>query len=79
MSFLTLPFRLPLLPVQCVMKLAEVIRDEAERQYYSTSSVRDQLERIEQELRAGRLSADEAAALQQEAVGRLVRGSPGAG
>ena len=40
MGLLTLPFRLPFLPVEGVVRLAELIQEEAERTFYDPATVR---------------------------------------
>lgn len=71
MGLLSLPFRLPLLPVKGVIRLAELIQDEAERTFYDPATIRHELERIDEARMAGEISEDEAAQLQQEVVARL--------
>jgi hypothetical protein len=71
MGLLTLPFRLPLLPVQGVIRLAELIQDEAERQLHDPAAVRAELEEAERLAADGVISDEELAERQQEALGRL--------
>lgn len=71
MGLLTLPFRLPMLPVKGVIKLAEVIDDEVGRQYYDTTAVRREIEEADQAAASGEIPAAEASQRQQEAVSRL--------
>ncbi len=73
MSLLTLPFRLPLLPLHAVIRLAEVIEEEAERTLYNPATIRRELEQIEQSRAAGEISDEEAAELQAEAVARFTQ------
>ena len=40
MGLLTMPFRLPLRPLQGVIKLAEVIKEQAEREMYDPARIR---------------------------------------
>jgi hypothetical protein len=68
---LTLVFRLPFLPVQGVIRLAELIQDEAERQLHDPAAVRKELEEAERLHAAGEISDDELAERQQEALSRL--------
>jgi hypothetical protein len=77
MNPLTLPFRLPLLPLQGVIKLAEILRDEAERQLNDPMEIRRQLEEAEEAHRAGELSSEEVAQVQEAAVRRLTPPSGG--
>ncbi len=60
MGLLTLPFRLPLLPLRAVVRLAEVIEEEAERTLYTPATIRRELEQIEQSRAAGEISDEEA-------------------
>lgn len=73
MNPLTLLFRLPLLPLQGVLRLGEVIQQEAERQLYDPATVRRELEQIEQAVKSGQLSEGEAARAQEEAVTRFTQ------
>lgn len=68
MSLLTLPFKLPLLPLKAVIALAQVIDEEAERQLADPARLRRQLEAIEQAKQAGEITDEEAAQLQNEVV-----------
>ena len=71
MGLLTLPFRLPFLPVQGVIRLAELIQEEAEQQLHDPGTVRDELEEAERLHAAGEISDDELAQREQEALSRL--------
>ena len=71
MGLLTLPFRLPWLPVQGVVRLAQLIQEEAERTFYDPVTVRHELEQIEDARVAGEITDEEAAQLQEEVVARL--------
>lgn len=73
MGLLTLPFRLPLIPVQAVVRLAQVIQEEAERQAADPATIRRELEQIEQRRAAGQITDTEAAQLQNEAVARFTQ------
>jgi Gas vesicle protein G len=73
MGLLTLPFRLPLLPLHAVVRLAELIQEEAERQLADPATVRRELEQIETARASGEISAEEAAALTEEAVARFTQ------
>jgi hypothetical protein len=65
-------FRLPLLPLTGLIRLAEVLRDEAERKLHDPAAVQRQLEEIAEARATGRLSEEEAARAEQEAIGRLI-------
>ncbi len=73
MGLLTLPFRLPLLPLRAVVRLAEVIEEEAERTLYDPATIRRELEQIEQSRAAGGIPDEEAAQLRTEAVARFTQ------
>lgn len=73
MGLLTLPFRLPLLPLRGVVRLAQVIQEEAESQLADPATVRRELEQIEHRLAAGEISEEEAAQLQNDAVARFTQ------
>jgi chorismate mutase len=63
---------LPLAPVRGVMWLAEQIRQQAEEQYYDPARIRAQLERIDEARRAGELSEEECAELENDLLQRLM-------
>jgi hypothetical protein len=73
MSLLTLPFRLPLLPVRGVVRLAQLIQEEAERELADPATVRRELEDVERAQASGEISDQEAAELENEAVARYAR------
>lgn len=77
MSLLTLLFRLPLLPVQGVVKVGEIVRDQAEHEHHDPAAVRRQLEEAEAAQTSGEASDEDVAEAQEEAVARLV--TPAAG
>ena len=74
---LTLLFRLPFLPVRGVIRLAELIQDEAERDLNNPAQVRRQLEEAEQERQAGDISEEELSQAVEKATSRLDVGRPG--
>lgn len=71
MGVLTVLFRLPLLPVNGVVRVAELVRDQAEQELHDPGSVRRELEAIAAAYHAGELSADQVARAQRDAVARL--------
>jgi hypothetical protein len=73
MGLWTLPFRLPLLPAQGVIKLAELIRDEVDREHFDTPAVQHDVEEAAQAAASGEITAEEASRRQEEAVGRLMQ------
>jgi len=72
MNPFTLLFRLPLMPLNKVVQLAEVLHDHAEQQLRDPASVRRQLEQAEQAHAAGQISDEELARVQAQAVDRLL-------
>jgi hypothetical protein len=71
MDPLTLLFRLPLLPITGLIRLAEIIDDEAQQELRSPLALRRALEDIEEAQRSGHASEAEVAEAEREAVGRL--------
>ena len=72
MGLLTGLLGLPLAPVRGVVWLAEQIRDHAEEQHYDPVRIRADLERVDEARRAGEISEDEAAELENELLQRLM-------
>ncbi|MCG2622761.1 gas vesicle protein GvpG [Arthrobacter sp. I2-34] len=72
MGFLSGLLGLPLVPVRGVGWIAERVLEEAERQYYDPGTIRRKLEEVADAKAAGTLTAEEASALEQELVGRLI-------
>jgi hypothetical protein len=73
MNPLTLPFRLPLLPLQAVVRLAQLIQEETERELADPARARRELEQIEQAQASGEISDHEGAHLENEAVARYTQ------
>lgn len=72
MGLLTGLLGLPLAPVRGVLWVAEQIKDQAEEQYYDPVRIRAQLERVDEARRAGEVSEEEAAELENELLQRLM-------
>jgi hypothetical protein len=72
LTLLTLPARLPLMPLRGVLWLGETLRDQAERELHDPAAVRRELEEAEAEARAGNLSPDELARVQEAATARMI-------
>jgi outer membrane protein TolC len=70
MGLLSFPLRLPLLPVTALVRLAEVIQEQAEVEMQS--AIRRQLEDAEYARASGRATDEEIARLEEEAVQRLI-------
>jgi hypothetical protein len=65
---------LPLAPVRSVVWVAERILEQAEQQMYDPVAIRRQLSEIEEARAAGLFSDDEAAALENELLSRMMAG-----
>jgi Gas vesicle protein G len=72
MGLLTLPFKLPLMPLRGVLWLGETVRDQAERELHDPAAVRRELEEAEAEAGAGNLSEEELSRVQQNATARMI-------
>jgi hypothetical protein len=75
MELLTLLLKLPFLPVQGVIKLGELIQEEAERQLYDPARIRRELEEAQRRRDAGEISDEELAQIQNELTSTLVTGA----
>ena len=74
MSLLSALATWPLLPVRGAVAVADQVLRQAERDFYNPGSIRRQIEAIDGALERGEVSEDEAAALQDELVERLLEG-----
>jgi hypothetical protein len=63
---------LPLAPVRGTVWVAEQVLEEAERQYYDAGGIRRQLEEVAAARESGELGDDEADALEEQLVARLI-------
>jgi Gas vesicle protein G len=72
MGLLTGLLTLPLAPVRSVAWLAERILEQAEQQMYDPVAIRRQLAEVEAARAAGRLPEEEAAALENELLSRMM-------
>lgn len=72
MDFVTLPLRLPFLPLTGLVRLAEMLRDEAERQANDPQPVREELEYLAHARETGELPPEEIDRRERAAVGRLL-------
>jgi hypothetical protein len=72
MGLLTLPLRLPFLPAQGVIRLAELIGEEAERQLNDPARIRRELEEAQRLWAAGEISDEERDRIEHQITGRLV-------
>lgn len=71
MNLLTLPFRLPILPVQGLIRLTRIIQEEAEAEMHDPMRVRHELEEAEREAQRGAISEEELRRVEYDAVARL--------
>jgi hypothetical protein len=72
MGLLTPPFRLPFLPVQGVIKLGELLQEEAERQLRDPARIRRELDEAQRRYEAGEISEEEFIQIQDELASTLV-------
>src|SRR5437868_427655 len=80
MGLLTLPFKLPLLPVRGFIRLGELIQDETERHLHDPARIRRELEEAQRQRAAGKISDEELSRAEHEAVARLgIGGAAGTG
>jgi hypothetical protein len=73
MNLFTLLFRLPLLPVQSFVKLASMIKDEAEREMADPVMIRRELEHAERARASGQMSDEQAAEFQDAAFAEFTQ------
>jgi hypothetical protein len=67
-------FTLPLAPLRGTVAIAEQIRRQAVREFYDPASIRRQIEEVDRLRSAGELTDDEADALEEELIERLLVG-----
>jgi hypothetical protein len=72
MDLVTIPLRLPFLPLQALVRLAEVIRDEAEQELYDPALARRELEEVQEARARGAASDADVARMEREVIRRLV-------
>ena len=72
MGFITNLLTLPLAPVRATVALAEQIRQQAEQEFYDPARIRGQLEEIDLLRSNEEISDDEADALEEELIARLL-------
>ena len=64
----------PLAPVRGIVWVAEQVQDEAERQWSDPAAIREQLDALDARRQAGLIDDDEADAIEEELVQRLMSG-----
>ena len=72
MNPLTLPFGLPLRPLQGVIALAEAIGEQAERELHDPARVRRELEEAQRRAAAGEISGEELSTIENAAISMLI-------
>ena len=73
MTLLTFLLRLPWFPVQGFVKLASVVKDEAEREMANPVTIRRELEHAERARASGDMSDEQAADYQDAAFAEFTR------
>ena len=73
MNLITFLLRLPWFPVQGFVKLASVIKDEAEREMANPVTIRRELEHAERARESGQMSDEQAAEFQDAAFAEFTR------
>ena len=73
MNLITFLFRLPLFPVRSFVKLASVIKDEAEREMADPVTIRRELEHAERAQASGEMSDEQAAEFQDAAFAEFTK------
>jgi hypothetical protein len=74
MGLITGILGLPLAPLRGTVWVAEQVRQQAEDEYYDPARIRAQLEDVDRARASGELTDDEATALEDELVERLMVG-----
>ena len=72
MNLTSLLLGLPFLPVRGVIAVADVIRQEADRQMYDPASIQRELEDLADARAAGEITEEEEAERQQELLDRMI-------
>jgi hypothetical protein len=73
MNLFTFLFRLPLFPVRSFVKLASVIKDEAEREMADPVTIRRELEHADRARASGEMSDEQAAEFQDAAFAEFTK------
>lgn len=79
MDLVTMPLRLPFLPVQALIQLAEVIREEAEQELYDPALARRELEEIQEARARGAASDADVVRMERGVTRRLANVRPASG
>jgi hypothetical protein len=73
MGLLTLPLRLPMLPLRGFIRLGELIGEQAERELRDPARVRRELEEAQWQQARGEISEEDVSRIQQKAISSLVK------
>lgn len=73
MGLLTLPLRLPMLPLRGFIRLGELIGEQAERELHDPARVRRELEEAQWQQARGAISEEDVSRIQQKAISSLVK------
>ena len=76
MALLTFPLRLPFLPLQTVIGLAELLQEEAERELNDPARIRRELEEAEWQRARGEISDEDLSRIQDEVLRGVIRQQP---
>lgn len=74
MGLLTGLLTLPLAPVRGTIWVAEQVQRQAEHEYYDPDRIREQLDEVDRARAEGVIDEEEATALEDELVARLLEG-----
>lgn len=74
MGLITGILGLPLAPIRGTIAVAEQVLQAAEDEYYDPARIREQLEAVDWQRQTGEITEDEAVALEDELVERLLEG-----
>jgi uncharacterized membrane protein len=72
MELLTLLLRLPFLPVQGVIRLGELLQEQAERELLDPARIRRELDEAQRRYEAGEISEEEFIQIQDELASTLI-------
>lgn len=68
MGVLSMIVKLPFLPIEGVIKLGELLRDQVDQELRSPAAIRTRLEEIDRARRTGEISEEEAAEMMRQVV-----------
>jgi len=74
MGLLGVLLTLPIAPLRGTLAVAEQVRRQAEEEFYSPATIRAQIDELDRQRAEGLLSDEEATALEDELIDRLMVG-----